>query len=129
PEVDARGVLDGSLGLDGAEGDDLGDLVGAPPLTGVADHPTAATVAAVDADVRRGRPFRVEEPLEKQPVLDRGDVGDLEGVRHERTGGGTTARAHLDADRPGVLDEVTDHEEVAGIALALDHLELVRRTV
>ncbi len=53
-ELDASRVLDGSLGLDGAEGDDLGDLVVAPLVRRVANHLAATAIIEVDIDIGHG---------------------------------------------------------------------------
>ena len=123
-EGDARGVLDRGLGLDGAEGDDLGDLVRTPALGRVAHHLPAPAVVEVDVDVRVRRALGVEEALEEQPVRDRVDVGDAEGVRDQRAGGRTTAGTDPDAHLPGVGDEVGDDEEVGGETLVPDDAQL-----
>ncbi len=86
-ELDASRVLDGSLGLDGAEGDDLGDLVVAPLVRRVANHLAATAIIEVDIDIGHGHTLGVEESLEQQPVRDGGvDVGDTHRVGHQRTG-------------------------------------------
>lgn len=124
-ELHSRGVLDRRLRLDGAERDDLGDLVVAPPLGGVAHHLTAATIVEVDIDIGHRHALGVEKPLEQQTVRDRVDVGDAHRVGDERTGGRTTAGADADADLAGVVDEVADDEEVGGEAHLIDDADLV----
>ena len=49
--MDAGGVLQCGLGLDRAEGDDLGDPITPPSLGGVAHHLPAATIIEVDVDI------------------------------------------------------------------------------
>ncbi len=123
----AGSVLDGSLGLDGAEGDDLRDALLAVLLRGVADHVGAPTLVEVDVDIRHGDALGIEEALEEQAVLDRIEVGDAEGVGHHRARGRASARSHADAIVLGVADEVGDDEEVAGEAHLRDDAELVGR--
>ncbi len=123
--VHPRRILQRRLGLDGAEGDHLGDPVAAPLVGGVAHHLAAAAVVEVDVDVGHRRALGVEEPLEQQPVLDRVDVGDAQRVGDQRTGGRTAAGADPDVHRPRVVDQVGDDEEVRREALVADDLDLV----
>ena len=128
-ELDAGGVLDRGLGLDGSERDDLGDLVATPPLGGVTHHVAAAAVVEVDVDIGHRHTLGVEESLEEQPVRDRVDVGDAQRPGHQRTGGRTTTGPHPDADLVGVPDEVPDHQEVRGKAHLDDDVQLVVRSL
>jgi len=97
PVQDASGILDRGLGLNGAECDDLRDLVAAVRVGGVADHLAAAAVVEVDVEVRHRLPFRVEEPLEQQPVRNGVDVGDAQYKRHQAARTGASAGADKDA--------------------------------
>ena len=121
----AAHVTDGGLGLEGPEGGDLGDLVGAVLLLDVPDHLVAAADAEVHVDVRHGAPFRVQETLEQQVVPDRVEVGDAQGVGHQAAGRRAASRTHRDALVLGVVDEVRDDEEVTGELHALDDVQLV----
>ena len=121
----ARGVLDRGLGLDRAEGHDLRDALLAVLLGGVADHVGAATLIEVDIDVGHGDALRVEEALEEEPVLDRIEVGDAQGVGDHGARRGAAAGAHADAVVLGVAHEVGDDEEVAREAHLGDDTELV----
>ena len=83
-------------GLDGGERDDLGDVVGAVALGGVADHLGAVALVEVHVDVGHLLAARVEEPLEDEAVAERVEVDDLQAVGHAAAGGRAPARA-----RPG----------------------------
>ena len=119
------GVLDRLLGLDRAVGDDHRDPVVAVLLGDVADHLGAAAVVEVDVEVGHRHALRVQEALEDQAVLERVQVGDPHRVRAHRTGTGTTARTDPDAVLLGPVDEVRDDQEVAGVPLRGDDLDLV----
>ena len=121
----AGGVLDRGLGLDRAVGDDLGDALLAVLLGGVADHVAAPALVEVHVDVRHGDALGVEEALEQQPVLDRVELGDPEGVGDDRAGRRATAGADADAVLLGVADQVCGHQEVAGEAHLEDDADLV----
>ena len=108
------GVLDGLLGLDGAVGDDLRDPVVAVLLGDVPDDVAAPALVEVHVEVGHRDAVRVEEPLEDQPVLQRVQVGDPHGVGDHRPGARAAAGADPDAVVLGPVDEVGDHQEVAG---------------
>jgi hypothetical protein len=117
---DARGVLDGLLGLDGAVGDDHRDPVVAVLVGDVADHLTAPALVEVDVEVGHRDAVGVQEALEDQAVLERVEVGDPHGIGAHRARTRATARADADAVVLGPVDEVGDDEEVAGEAHAGD---------
>ena len=77
-------------------------------------------MAEVDVDIGHGDALGIEEALEEQDVLEGIDVGDLHGIGDEGAGGGAAAGADGDAVVAGVLDEVPDDEEVAGVLHLLD---------
>jgi hypothetical protein len=93
------GVAHRGPGLDGGEGDDLGDVVAAVALGGVADHLVAVAGVEVHVDVGHRDAARVEEPLEQQVVLDRVEVGDPQAVGHRAARRAPPARADPDAGR------------------------------
>jgi hypothetical protein len=74
---DAAYVAHRRAGGEGSEGHDLRDVVLAVLLGDVADDFVAPVVLKVHVDVRHGDSFAIEEPLERQAVLQRVDVGDL----------------------------------------------------
>ena len=102
--------------LQRAEGDDLGHAVAAIALLDVGDHLLSPVLAEVDVEVGHRDPLRVEEALEEQAVTQRIQIGDGQGIGHQRTGARPPARAHGNAVRLGPLDEVRDDQEVAGEA-------------
>ena len=106
-------VLDRRLGLERAEGADLGDVGVAVLLPDVLDHLVAALLAQVDVDVGRLGAIGVEEPLEEQVVLERADVAELEQVADERAAGRSAGRGG-NAPLARVADEVPDDQEVGG---------------
>ena len=70
-------VLDRRLGLERAEGADLGDVGVAVLLPDVLDDLVPPLLAEVDVDVGRLGAVGVEEPLEEQVVLERADVAQI----------------------------------------------------
>src|SRR5699024_1685519 len=90
----------------------------------VLDDLLAAAGFDVDVDVRRAVPIRGEEPLEQQVRPHRVDVGDAEGVADRRVGGRAPALAE-DPLPAAEVDDVVDHEEVAGEPEPGDHPQLV----
>ena len=118
-------VLDGLLGLDRSVGDDLGDPVVAVLLGHVANDLAPTALVEVDVDVRHRHPFRVEEALEQQPVLEGIEFGDAEGVGHDGAGRRTSARPDPDTLGFRPVDEVGDDEEVAREAHLRDDASLL----
>ena len=123
--MNSGGVLECSLGFDGAERDYLGDPVTTPLVGGVADHLAATAVVEVDVDIGHGSTFGVEETLEEQAVLNRVDVGDPERVGHQGPGSRTATRPNPDVDRAGVGDQIRHDQEVRRVPLVADDADLI----
>ena len=51
----------------------------------VFNYPIATFHAKVDIEVRHGDTFRVQEALEQQVILQRINIRNLDGIRHQRT--------------------------------------------
>ncbi len=100
------------LGPHGAEGDDLTDAVAAVLFDHVLDHLATAVLAEVNVDIRHGDTFRIEETFEQQVVRERVEIGDLDGIRHQRTGCRAPARADRDPLVLGPADKVGDDQEI-----------------
>ena len=114
-----------TAGGHGAEGDDLGHMVG-PVLPGdIVDDLLAAADAEVDVDIGHGHPLRVQEALEVQVILHRVQVGDIQAVGHHGARRRAAPRSHGDTVILGVGDEVGNDEEVVHKAHLPDHAHLV----
>ena len=121
---DAADIAQHAARLQGAEGDDLRDLIAAVLLLHVADHLVAAVLAEIDVEVRHRDAFRIEKALEQEPEADRIEIGDGERVGDERAGAGAAARPDRNALRLRPLDEIGDDQKVAGVFHLLDDAEL-----
>ncbi len=119
----AADVLDGGAGGEGAEGDDLGDLLAAVFFGDVLNDLAAAAGVEIDVDVGHADALGIEEAFEEQAVLKGIDVGDLHGIADEAAGGRAAAGADGDAARFGEADEVPNDEEIAGELHLLDHAD------
>ena len=108
----ARRVADPLLALDRLERDDLRDVVRAVLLGRVADHLVATALVEVHVDVGHLDPVRIQEPLEQQPVAQRIEVGDPQGVRHDRPRRRSPARADADPLLAREPDQVPHDQEV-----------------
>ena len=90
----------------------------------VLDDLVAPVAHEIDVDVRRREAFKVEEPLEDKPVLQRVDIGEPDRVVHHRT-----ARRSADRGKDPLLvrepDEVLDDEDVSRVAGLGDDRELL----
>ena len=110
------GVLERLLRLNGAEGDDLRDLLFTVLFGYVVDDFAAATIVKVHIEVGHGDAVGVEESLEDQVVVERVQVGNTHRVRDHGACTGATAGAHANTVALSPVDKVGDHEEVAGEA-------------
>ena len=98
----------------------------APVLVGhVPDDLVAAVVGEVDVHVGHGDPLGVQESLEQEAVTHGIDVRDPQTVGDERARRRAPPRTDGDPGLPRVVDEVPDHQEVAGEAHLLDDGQLV----
>ena len=99
-------------------------MIGAVPLDAVLDHLGAPLVREVHVDVGHLDALGVQEPLERQAVLDRVDVGDAEQVEDDAAGRRAARPAgDLLLARPG--DEVPDQQDVRREAGLADDFQLV----
>ncbi len=120
-----RRVTHGGPRLDGGERDDLGHLVAAVPLGGVAHHVGPVALVEVHVDVGHLLAARVQEALEQQVVADGVEIDDPQAVGHAASGRRTSARTDPDARLTGEADQVPHHEEVGGEPHVADDTELV----
>ncbi len=120
----AADVAQHAARLQGAEGDDLRDLLAAVALLDVADDLVAPVLAEVDVEVGHRHALGIEEALEQQIEPQRIEVGDGQRIGDERARARAAPRPDRDAFLLRPLDEVGDDQEVARILHAFDHLEL-----
>ena len=107
-----------------AEGDDVGDALGAIALAHIGDHLVAPVLAEIDVEVGHRHALGIEEALEQEPEADGIEVGDGERVGDERARAGAAPGSDGDALRLRPLDEVGDDQEIALIVHAGDDIEL-----
>ena len=88
------------------------------------DHLLAALVLDVEVDVGRAVALEGEEPLEQQTERDGVGLGDAERVTHRAVRRAPPPLA-VDVVDPAELDDLDEHQEVAGEVELLDHVELV----
>ena len=99
----AADVAQHGAGLELAEGDDMGDAVGAVALAHIGDHLVAPVLAEIDVEVGHRHAFGVQEALEQKPEADRVEVGDGERPGDERAGAGAASRPDGDALSPSPI--------------------------
>ena len=104
------------LGCHGAMGGDLRYPLATVALGDVFNHPVAPFHAEIDVEIRHRHPFGIEKTLEQQVVSQRVQIGDAQGISHQRTSTGTTPRPdwYRVVTRP--LDEIGHDQEIAGKA-------------
>ena len=122
-------VPDSAPGRHGAEGGNLGHMVGAVLAHDVLDDLRAALLTEIRIEIRHTHPFRVQKPLENQGVFHGVHFGDVHTVGRDGAGAGATARADWDSLLLGVADKVPDDEIVVYITHAADDADLVFQSV
>ena len=88
----AADVLEYRAGRKRPERDDLRDRILPVFLPDILDHLLTLVVGEVDVDVGHADPVGVQEALEEEIVLERVDIGDAEGIRHDAPGSAPPAR-------------------------------------
>jgi hypothetical protein len=111
-----------------AEGDDLRHLVVAVALGGILQHARALIILEVEVDIRHRNAAGVEEALEDQPVFEGIHQRDVQGIGHQRAGGGA-ARVVPDAAFAGKAAQVPHDEEVGVEPHGVDDIQLVRQAL
>ena len=110
--VGASHVLHGGAGGERPEGADLDDPVLPVLLPHVFQHLVAPVIREVRVNIGEGDPFRVEETLEDESVLEGVEGRDVQTVRYDRSGGGTAAGSDGDAAPFRFIHEIGDDQEV-----------------
>ena len=83
------------------------------------DYSIALIPGEVHVDVRRVHPLGVDEALEVEIELDGADVGDTQGIGHQRGRAGSPA-----TDAWAAVNNVLHHQEIGGESLARDDAQL-----
>ena len=109
-------VPDDGLGLHGAEGDDLADVVRSVLAGHIVDDLLPALVAEVDVQIGHADPLGVQKTLEQQAVFQGIQHGDAQGIGHDAARAAAAAWPHHDAVALGIVDEVPHDEKVVHIA-------------
>jgi len=109
----AAHVTNGGTRCHGAKGGDLADRVFAVFLFHVVNDTVAVALAKVNVKVGHGNPLGVQKALKQQVVLQGIQVGNLQGVSHQRAGAGAAPWAHRAAVVLGPVDEVAHDQKVA----------------
>ena len=118
-------IADDPLCVHTAEGDDLGYVLVAAIFIGdIFDHLIASIHAEVDINIRHTHPFRIEESLEQQIVLQRIDISDFESISHHTACGRTTTGSDRNTVLLGVVDKIPHNEKITRIAHLIDDAQL-----
>ena len=112
----ATDISNGGTCRHGAERDNLTDGFASVLVLHVINHTITIGLTKVNIEIGHGNPLRVEKPLKQQVVAQRVQVGNVQGVGHQRTGPRASAWPHRTAIVFGPIDEVADDQKVAGKA-------------
>ena len=99
-------VADGHAGSHGAEGDNLGNVVIPIEAMDIVDNFTTAVDAEVNVDIRHGDTLGIQEPLEKEAVFDRVNIGDFQAVGHNAARCAASTGPDGNAAAFGIADEI-----------------------
>ena len=113
----------------GAEGDDVGDMVFAVGFIYILQHFLTPVIGNIGVDIRHRDPFRIEETFKQQIVLQRIDHRDAETVRNQRTGGTAPAGTDIDTVFAGIADKIIDNQEVILEVHFRNYAEFILQTV
>ena len=122
---DAPDVAHGALRVHLVERHDLRDAAIAVFLADVFEHFAAPFLAEIDVDVGRRNAFRIQEPLEDEPVLQRIDIGNSENISGQGTGGRTAPGADWNPALFREMDEVPDDQQITDEPGLLEHAQFV----
>ncbi len=117
-------ILDGGLGSQGIEGDDLGHLLATVLLGHILDHLTSPPRAKIHIHVGKADALRVQEAFKKKVVLQRINVCNSEAEGNQAASGRPSPRPHRNATRARIANEVPHNQEVPGELHALNQLDL-----
>ena len=120
----APDVTDHGARRHGSERDDLADRVLAVLLFHIINHPVAIALAEINVEVGHGNPLRIEKALEQQVVLQRIQIGNLEGIGHQGAGTGAAPGPDRTTVLLGPVDEITNDQKIARKAHLQDRVDL-----
>ena len=121
----AADIFDRRLGFQGSEGRDLRHPVGAVFVFDVLDHLRPAADAEIDIDIRHRLAFGIEKAFEQQDVADRIEIGDAHRIGDQAARRRAAPWADRNAVLLGVIDEIGDHQKVAGKLHVDDDAEFI----
>ena len=109
-----------ALGRHRTEGDDLAHMVRSVFPGDIVDNLLPPFVAEVHVDIRHAHPFRVQEALKQQLVLQRIQHRDAQRVGDDGAGAAAASRAYHDSVGFRIVNEVPHDQEIVHIAHMLD---------
>ena len=121
----ARDISNHALGAHRAVGDDVRNTALAVLFAHIINHLRPARLAEIDINIRRAHTLGIEEALEQQTKLERANVGDPQGISHQRSRRRSTTRPHRNVLLPCPADEVRRDQEVGCETKLVNDLRLV----
>ncbi|OPY93379.1 MAG: hypothetical protein A4E73_00175 [Syntrophaceae bacterium PtaU1.Bin231] len=118
-------VANDRLGLHLPERDDLGHVIRTVFLRHVPDDLVPSFLAEIDVDIGHADAARIEEAFEKQPVTNRIDVGDPQGICDQAARRGSAPRTDRNLPVLCVVDEIRNDQKIPGESHGTDHLQFL----
>ena len=125
PVEDPADVTEDLLGPQGAEGNNLADVLVTVLIVDVLEDLPPPVVRDIQVDVRHLGPLGIEEALEEEVVGQGIHLGDRQGVGDQRPSRRTPAGIGRDLLAVGKVHDIPDDQEVVIKAHLMDHLELM----
>ena len=95
----------------------------------IVNHAATVGLAKVNVEVGHGHTLWIQKALKQQGVFQRIQIGNFQGIRHQRARTRTTAWAHWTAILFGPVNEVLYDEEIAWETHLNDGVQLVIQTL
>src|SRR5439155_21691113 len=117
----APDVSDRRLGFKRPESGDLRNPIGAVLIFHVLNYLGPAANTEIDVDIRHGAPLGIQKTFEQKHVTNRIEVGNLKRVGDQTAGRGSASRSHGNTVSFGIVDKISDDQQVAGKLPPLDY--------
>jgi hypothetical protein len=108
-----------------SESDDLGDPFLAVFVLDILDYLVPLPIFKIYVYIWHGDPLGIEEPFEKEVVLERVDIGNPETVRNYASCGRPSSRTYRDAQAPSLVHYVADNEEIPCVTGMADYVDFL----
>ena len=122
-------IPDGTAGSHGAEGSDLGHMVGTVLFHDIVNNFAPAFLAEVRIEIGHANPLGIQKSLKNEGIFHGVNFRDVHTVGNDGSSTGATARTYGNARFLGITDEIPDDEIIIHIPHAANNIDLIFQTV